>query len=128
MIYLAALQQLPKEQYESAEIDGASAWQRTLHLTIPGLSPVLFFTLLMGVVGSFQYFTQPYVMTVDSSGNPPGGPADSTLFYAVYLFNNAFVSFRMGYASAMAWVLFIVILLCTALVFRGSRRFVHYDQ
>ena len=67
-------------------------------------------------------------MTADSSGNPPGGPADSALFYAMYLFNNAFVYFRMGYASAMAWVLFIVILLCTALMFRGSRRFVHYDQ
>lgn len=128
MIYLAALQQLPKEQYESAEIDGAGAWQRTLHITIPSMSPVLFFTLLMGVIGSFQYFTQPYVMTADNSGNPPGGPVDSALFYAMYLFNNAFVYFRMGYASAMAWVLFIVILLCTALVFRGSRRFVHYDQ
>ena len=120
VLYLAGLQEVPRELYEAAEIDGASAWRRTWHVTLPALSPTLFFTLIMGVIGSFQYFTQAWVMT-------NGGPADSTLFYSLYLFNNAFVYFRMGYASAMAYVLFLAILLCTVILFRGSRRFVHYQ-
>ncbi len=127
IIYLAALQEVPREQYEAAEIDGATAWQRTRHITLPTISPVLFFTLLVGMISSFQYFTPPYVMTSDHVGNPPGGPANSVLFYAVYLFDNGFQSFKMGYASAMAWVMFIVILVCVALLFRGSRRFVHHE-
>ena len=120
ILYLAGLQEVPKEQYEAAEIDGANAWHRTRYITLPNLSPVLFFTLLMGLIGTFQYFTQAWIMT-------SGGPADSTLFYALYLFNNAFLYFRMGYASAMAWIMFIGIVLCTTLIFRGSRRLVHYQ-
>ena len=126
ILYLAALQEVPREQYEAAEIDGATAWQRTLHITLPTISPVLFVMLLVGLIGSFQYFTQAYVMTAGNTGNAPGGPANSALFYSVYLFNNAFLNFKMGYASAMAWVMFIVILGCTALIFRVGRRFLHY--
>ena len=120
ILYLAGLQEVPQEQYEAAEIDGASAWQRTWSITFPMISPILFFTLIMGLIGTFQYFTQAWIMT-------SGGPADSTLFYALYLFNNAFLYFRMGYASAMAWIMFLGIILCTVLIFRSSRRFVHYQ-
>ena len=120
VLYLAGLQEVPRELYEAAEIDGASAWRRTWHITLPTISPTLFYTLIMGVIGSLQYFTQARVMT-------NGGPADSTLFYSLYLFDNAFTFFRMGYASAMAYVLFLVIVLCTILLFRASRRFVHYQ-
>ncbi len=120
VLYLAGLQEVPKELYEAADIDGANAWRRTWHITLPSISPTLFFTLIMGCIGTLQYFTQAWVMTA-------GGPADSTLFYSLYLFNNAFTYFRMGYASAMAYVLFLVIVLCTVVLFRGSRRFVHYQ-
>jgi multiple sugar transport system permease protein len=120
VLYLAGLQEVPREQYEAAEIDGANAWRRTWHITLPSISPTLFFTLIMGFIGTLQYFTQAFVMT-------SGGPADATLFYSLYLFNNAFTYFRMGYASAMAYVLFVVIVLCTIFLFRGSRRFVHYQ-
>lgn len=119
ILYLAGLQEVPKELYEAAELDGAAAWHRVRHVTLPMISPILFFTLVMGMIGTFQYFTQAWIMT-------SGGPADSTLFYALYLFNNAFVFFRMGYASAMAWILFLLILGCTALTFRATRGHVHY--
>lgn len=121
ILYLAGLQEVPKELYEAAEIDGASAWKKTWNITLPMISPVLFFTLVMGMIATFQYFTQAYIM---SDGG--GGPADSTLFYALYLFKNAFMFFRMGYASAMAWIMFILIMLCTALLFRGARGRVYY--
>ncbi len=120
VLYLAGLQDVPRELHEAAEIDGANAWQKTWYITLPVISPVLFFTLVMGMIGSFQYFTNAWVM----SGN---GPDDSTLFYALYLFNNAFLYFRMGYASAMAWLLFLVILGATLLLFRFSRGRVHYE-
>ncbi len=121
ILYLAGLQEVPKELYEAAEIDGAAAWRKTWHITLPMISPVLFFTLIMGLIGSFQYFTQVWVML---SGG--GGPKDSALFYALYLFNNAFSYFRMGYASAMAWILFLIIMACTYFVFRTGRGWVHY--
>lgn len=120
VLYLAGLQEVPRELYEAAAIDGAGAWQRTRHITLPSISPTLFYTLIMGVIGALQTFTQSRVMN-------NGGPADSTLFYSLYLFNNAFSFFRMGYASAMAYVLFVVIVLCTVVMFRASRRFVHYQ-
>lgn len=121
ILYLASLQEVPRELYEAAEIDGASAWTRARHITLPMISPVLFFTLVMGMIGTFQYFTQVFIMT-----DGGGGPADSTLFYALYLFNTAFVDFRMGYASAMAWIMFLVIMGATALVFRTARGRVYY--
>lgn len=121
ILYLAGLQEVPKELYEAAEIDGASAWKRTWHITLPMISPILFFTLVMGMIGTFQYFTQAFIMT-----DGGGGPNDSTLFYAMYLFNNAFIYFKMGYASAMAWILFVLIVICTALTFRLTRGRVYY--
>ena len=119
VIYLAGLLDVPRELHEAATIDGASAWQRTLRITIPLLTPIILFNVIIGLIGGFQYFIQPYIIT-------QGGPADSTLVYALYLYQNAFSYFRMGYASAMAWVLFVVIMIMTLLVFRSSGRWVFY--
>jgi len=121
LIYLAGLQDVPQELYEAAEIDGAGAWQRMRNITMPFMSPHLFFTLVMGLIGAAQYFTQAYVMT-----NGKGGPVDSTRFFSLYLFQNAFQYWKMGYACAMAWILFIVILVFTLLLFRTSARYVYY--
>ena len=120
ILYLAALGDVPKQLYEAAELDGAGAWGKAWHVTLPMISPVLFFTLVMGLIGTLQYFSQAWIMT------PNGQPGDSTLFYALYLFYNAFLYLRMGYASAQAWILFVVIVVATVLVFRMTRRFVHY--
>lgn len=119
IIYLAALQDIPNDMYESAEIDGATWWHKIMYITIPMLTPVILFNLIMGLIGSFQYFTQAYIMT-------GGGPNDSTLFYALYLYNNAFSYFHMGYASAMAWILFAIIMAVTLLIFKSSARWVYY--
>jgi multiple sugar transport system permease protein len=119
IIYLAALQDIPNEMYESADIDGAVWWQKIFFITVPMLTPVILFNLIMGLIGSFQYFTQAYIMT-------QGGPNDSTLFYALYLYNNAFSYFHMGYASAMAWILFAIVMCVTLLVFKSSARWVYY--
>ena len=121
IIYLAALGDVPRQLYEAAELDGAGAWGKTWHVTLPMISPVIFFTLIMGLIGMFQYFSQPLVIFGG------GGRDDSALFYSVYLFQNAFVYLRMGYASAQAWILFLVIVTATILVFRTTRRFVHYE-
>ncbi len=119
VIYLAGLQDIPQELYEAADIDGASGWQKSINVTIPLLSPVILFNVVTGMIGAFQYFTQAFIMT-------GGGPGDSTMMYSLYLYFNAFRYFKMGYASAMAWILFIVVMLCTLLVFRSSTRWVHY--
>lgn len=121
ILYLASLQEVPKELYEAAELDGAGAWTKTRHITLPMISPILFFTLIMGMIGTFQYFTQAFIMT-----DGGGGPNDSTLFYALYLFNNAFIFFKMGYASAQAWILFVLILISTVITFRLTRGKVYY--
>jgi multiple sugar transport system permease protein len=120
VIYLAGLKDIPAYLYEAATIDGARPWQKLRHVTIPMMTPVIFFNLVMGVIGAFQYFTQAYVMT------PNGGPQDSTLFYSLYLFRRAWKYLDMGYASAMAWVLFLVIIVMTAAVFRTQKKWVHY--
>ena len=120
VIYLAALQGVPQDYYEAAELDGANGWQRLRHITLPSLSPVIFFNLILGVIGTFQYFTQTFLMT-------KGGPDKSTLFYALYLYQNAFEFFRMGLACAMAWVLFLLTILATWLVFKSSARWVYYE-
>ena len=119
IIYLAGLKDIPSHLYEAAMIDGANAWHRTRHVTLPMLTPVIFFNLVMGVIHAFQYFTQAYIMT-------QGGPEDSTLFYALYLFNRAWRYLDMGYASAMAWILFIIVMVFTGLIFKTHRRWVHY--
>jgi multiple sugar transport system permease protein len=120
ILYLAALGDVPVTLYEAAELDGAGAWRKAWHVTLPMISPVLLFTLVMGLIGTFQYFSQAWIMT------PNGQPGDATLFYALYLFYNAFLYLRMGYASAQAWILFLVIVGATILVFRITRRFVYY--
>lgn len=119
LIYLAGMQDVPQELYESVEIDGGVWWHKFRYITLPMISPVIFFNLIMGMIGAFQYFTQAYVMT-------QGGPMDSTLFYSLYLFNNAFRYMHMGYASALAWILFVIILIATLIVFNSSARWVYY--
>lgn len=119
IIYLAGLQDIPQQLYEAAKIDGASWWKQTIYITFPMMSPVIFFTLIMNTIGAFQVFTQVYIMT-------EGGPVNSTLVYAYYLYRNAFQYFRMGYASTMAWLLFVVILVVTYFLFKSSKKWVHY--
>jgi len=123
VIYLAGLQDVPKELYESAEIDGAGWWGRLWHITLPMISPVIYFNLIMGIIGTLQVFTQVFVMT----GGTNGEPARSTLFYALYLFSTAFYDLRMGYASAMAWVLFVIIVALTILATKLTEKLVHYS-
>ena len=120
IIFLAGLQNIPHHLYEAADIDGAGRWAKFRHVTLPMLTPVLFFTLTMGFIGSFQIFAQAYVMT-------GRGVDNSTLFYVLYLFDQAFRYFRLGYGAAMAWVLFGIILLVTLLQFYLSKRWVYYE-
>lgn len=120
IIYLAGLKGIPKSLYEAARIDGASRWRQLLTITLPMLSPLIFYNLVMGIIGSFQVFTQAYVMT-------GAGPDNATLFYVLNLYRQAFEFHNMGYASAMAWVLFLIVLLLTLIVFRGSRSLVYYE-
>ncbi len=120
MIYLAGLKGIPRDLYEAAAIDGAPAWRRFLNITLPMLSPVIFFNVIMAIIGSFQVFTQAYVMT-------GGGPSDATRFYVMYLYNQAFDIHDMGYASAMAWILLLIILALTFTLVRASRRYVYYE-
>jgi len=121
VIYLAGLQEVPVHLYEAADLDGAGWWDKIRHVTLPMISPVILFNLIMGIIGALQYFTVPYVMT------PQGQPARSAYFYIMYLYDNAFVYLKMGYASAMAWVLFVIIILLTALALRLTARRVHYE-
>lgn len=121
VIFLAGLKQIPAELLEAAAVDGAGPVRRFVSVTIPMLSPVLFFNLLLETIGAFQVFSSAFII---SGGT--GGPADSTLFYTFYLYIKGFTEFRMGYASAMAWVLVLVVGIITAVLFRTSRAWVHY--
>ncbi len=123
VIFLAGLRQIPANLYEAAAVDGATAWRRFWHITLPGLSPLIFFSLLLNTVHSFQSFTSAYVV---SGGN--GGPADSTLLYTLYLYQKGFVDFRMGYAAAMAWLLLAALGVFTAILFATGRFWVHYGD
>jgi multiple sugar transport system permease protein len=123
VIFLAGLRQIPRSYYEAASIDGAGAWRQFRSITAPLLSPVVFFNLVLGLIGSLQVFTQGYVFSGGS-----GGPADSTLFYNLYLYQQGFQRFDMGYASAMAWIMFVVIAAFTALNFLVSKYWVFYDD
>ncbi|MBI1290717.1 ABC transporter permease subunit [bacterium] len=118
VLYLASLQDVPRGLYEAAEVDGANAWQRMVHVTLPMISPVIYFNLLMGCIGALQVFALPYVMT-------KGEPARSTMFYTMYLFDQAFSYLNMGYASALAWILFLLIALLSLCTHLLSRRYVH---
>jgi multiple sugar transport system permease protein len=120
IIWLAGLKGISQSYYEAAAIDGASVWQQFRFVTIPMLTPYIFFNLVMGLIGTFQIFTQAFIMTA-------GGPVNSTLFFAYHLFNNAFRYLHMGYAAAMAWFLFLIVVVLTALQMRLSRRWVHYE-
>jgi multiple sugar transport system permease protein len=120
VIYLAGLQDVPKELYEAAEIDGAGPMRRLWNVTLPMISPVIFFNLVMAIIGTLQVFTIPYIMT-------GGGPMRSTYFFTMYLYDNAFRYLQMGYASAMAWIQLLIILVLTALAFWSSRHWVHYQ-
>jgi multiple sugar transport system permease protein len=119
IILLAGLQDVPQELYEAAEIDGAGAFAKTIYVTLPMISSVIFYTLIIGMIGYFQFFTEAWVLTANRSGDA-GGPAESLMFYTIYLYQNAFIFFKMGYASAMAWILFAIILAATVLLFRTS--------
>ncbi|MBI2201687.1 MAG: sugar ABC transporter permease [Armatimonadetes bacterium] len=120
IVWLAGLKGIPQHLYEAADIDGAGPLTRFFHVTLPMLSPYIFFNLIMGIIGTMQIFTQAYIMT-------EGGPDDSTMFYAYYLFNSAFRYFEMGYASALAWILFLVILALTLVQIKLAPRWVHYE-
>lgn len=120
VIYLAGLQDVPAELYEAAEIDGAGRWRRLWHVTLPMISPVIFFNLIMAIIGTLQVFAVPMIMT-------GGGPARATQFYTMYLYDNAFSYLKMGYASAMAWIQLLIILALTAVAFWSSRHWVHYQ-
>ena len=121
LINLAALQGVPTALYEAAQIDGATAWRRFIHITIPMISPVIFYNLVMGLIGALKTFDLFYIMT-------NGGPDNATLTFMLYLYNMAFLRLRMGYGSAMAWLLFVYLLALTAVVFKSSSRWVHYES
>lgn len=125
VIMLAGLQDVPEHLYEAATIDGAGALRRFWNVTLPMMSPVIFYTLVVNVIFSLQYFTQAFV--AEGGGNNLGAPLNSTLLYSLYLYQNAFSYFKMGYASAMAWILFAITVVATILLFRFSRRFVYYE-
>jgi ABC-type sugar transport system permease subunit len=114
------LQSVPKELMEAAEIDGASSWRRFWKITLPMMTPVLFFSLVVGIIASFQIFTASFIMT-------NGGPQNATLFMVLYIFRNGFEYFDMGYAAALSWLLFFVIMVFTAIQFRLSNRWVYYE-
>jgi multiple sugar transport system permease protein len=128
VIYLAALRNVPRETYEAAMVDGAGPWQRFRAVTWPALTPVTLFQLIVGMIASLQIFTQPYLLAQSRLNQAAGGPADSMLTYGMYVFQNAFVFLKMGYASALAWVLFLITMAVTAGLLLSSRRWVHYGN
>ncbi|HUN48471.1 MAG TPA: sugar ABC transporter permease [Stellaceae bacterium] len=123
IVFLAGLRQIPKDVYEAAAIDGASPWRRFRSVTLPLLTPVLFFNLVVQTIDAFKAFTPAFII---SSGT--GGPIDSTLFYTLYLYQEAFAYFRMGYAAALAWILVLIIAAFTAFAFLSARYWVHYSD
>jgi len=120
VIYLAKLQDVPAELYEAAEIDGANWWRKTVSVTIPMISPVILFNVVMAIIGAFQVFAEPYIMT-------GGGPEDKTRFVAMFVYDQAFRYHRLGYSSAVAAALFVIIVILTLVAFRLSRKHVHYS-
>ncbi|GAI03535.1 unnamed protein product, partial [marine sediment metagenome] len=120
LLFLAGLQSIPTSIYEASEIDGINWWQKFYQITIPMLTPTIFYVVIVNVIGSWQVFTAAFVMT-------EGGPNYATLFYVLYLYQHAFRWLNMGYASALAWVLFIIILTSTFLLFKSSSKWVYYE-
>jgi multiple sugar transport system permease protein len=121
VIYLAALQDVPRELMEAAQLDGANSGQQIWYVTLPMISPVILFVVITGLIGAFQYFTEVHVMTGGS-----GSPADSTLMMSIYLWQSAFQFFKMGYAAAQAWIMFVIVVAFTVVLFRVSGRVVYY--
>ncbi len=121
VLYLAGLQDVPQELYDAAMVDGATVFQKFRAVTLPMMTPVIFFHLITSVIGAFQFFDIPYIMTGGT-----GQPSNSLLFYSIYMYKNAFAYFKMGYASAMAWLLFLAILIITLAIFRSARHWVYY--
>lgn len=121
LIFLAGLQSIPADLYEAAAIDGAGAWSRFRNITVPMLSHVTFFNLVLGIIGALQVFTEGFVLT-------RGGPNNSTLLLSIYLYRNAFEYLKMGYASAIAWVMFLIVLVLTLIVFKSAPMWVHYQE
>jgi multiple sugar transport system permease protein len=121
VLYLAGLQDVPQDLYDAADVDGAGFWRKFRNVTLPMMTPVVFFHLVTSVIGALQFFTIPYIMV-----GATGGPGQSLLFYSIYLYKQAFQFFNMGYASAMAWLLFMVALLITLLIFRSAKLWVFY--
>lgn len=121
MIFLAGLQEIPEHLYEAAEIDGASGWQKLLRITLPMMTPTIFFNAVTGIISAFQVFGSAFIMT-------GGGPVNATLFFVLYLYRRAFQFLEMGFASGMAVVLFFIVLVLTALLFRSSKSWVHYER
>jgi multiple sugar transport system permease protein len=122
VLYLAGLQDVPQDYYDAADVDGANFYHKFRHVTVPMMTPVIFFHLITSVIGALQFFTVPYIMTGGT-----GFPANSTLFYSINLFRNAFQYFKMGSASAMAWLLFLTTLIITLIIFRSARLWVFYS-
>jgi multiple sugar transport system permease protein len=128
IIFLAGLQAVPNHLYEAATVDGANGWSRFRHVTLPMLSPSILFNLIMGIIGSFQVFTSVFLMTGNvGQGVPPGGPLNSTLMTVLYVYRAAFEQFKMGYGSAIAWLLFLVILGFTIIQWKLSNNWVYYE-
>lgn len=127
LIFLAAIKGVPATFYEAAEVDGANAWVKFWRITLPMTSSVIFFQLIMSVIASFQVFGVAYILFSGQTTSDPAGPGNAALFYVLYTFRNAFGYFKNGYASAMAWVMFLVILLLTVILFRTQNRWVYYE-
>jgi multiple sugar transport system permease protein len=128
IIFLAAQLDVPRQLYEAADLEGAGPFQRFRHVTLPMISPVIFFSVIIGVINGFRYFTEAYVVSKAGDWDTPvGSPQDSLLFYTSHLYNQGFEGFHMGYAAALSWVMFVVIMVCTLLLIRSSRRWVHYQ-
>jgi multiple sugar transport system permease protein len=127
IIFLATLQGVPQELYEAAALDGAGSVQRFFHITLPMISPAMFFSVVMGFIGGFQVFTQAFVMTGTVQPGSEGGPNNATLFMVLYLYKKAFQEFQMGYAASIAWVLFVIILLFTIVQRKLGQRWVYYE-
>ncbi|WP_020575375.1 carbohydrate ABC transporter permease [Actinopolymorpha alba] len=126
LVFLAGLQGLPQQLYEAAEIDGAGTFGQFRHITVPMMSPIIFYNLVLGIIGSFQVFTIVYLIYTPT-GTGSAGPEDSGLMYMVFLYRNAFQYFNVGYAAALSWLLFLVIVGLTAVMFRLQRRWVYYE-
>lgn len=121
IIFLAGLQDVPKSLYEAAELDGASTWRKLINITVPMITPTIFFNLVIGLIGAFQVFTPVYLMT-------GGGPGNSSMVMSLYIYRHGFEQFNMGYASTLAWLLFLIVIVLTLVQFSVARRWVYYES